>query len=795
MKTINYLVTATELNEMALLYGYTTKNGITGTAKANTKSEAGAAYYLDENANPWITYIPNRCPRFEDYVCAPSGLSVTVDTVSVYDETHTNPVYNSYYSYLFKIKATTPQVTPTVIFDITLPNNILLGSFRYVHYNGSAVPLPTSNYYYIDIYQQGQVGGRVKITLFQQVTTEYEIAFNAAPIAQYGTFTATGYASGTWCNTTSTASGTNSYQLLIPNVTVSKAVVQEYQVNCLTVKEYNVTVSNTGGKLIGGTLSDTLPTGLTLDQFGAVFYNGAPVPYPTSDYYDLSTYQQGVNGGQVVLQLFKDIGNGNYYDLYFYAKNNGGTSSYTNTAVFQNGTYATSGSNTSNWPTAPSTTYYEVQNCVTSAYLYTSIAPTGASNRYILPASANPYYIYTGSSLVQCNAPAGYNPGFIQTAYYGCCTTAPNWIVSGYTCNGTCNKTEILYDDNPCSSTFGDTIPGNTEYNSAYCYVPGGAQQCCGQSTSPTWSNNGATDCFGSCTLYQPQINTNPCYTGSPQTQNYPLGINDACGTWVGQEYCQGCNKWYKEINSCTQNVRNDHEVQSNSTFCGGCCGQSTTPNWQVIGSTCEGCAQYELEYDENNCSSTPPPRTRLGALINANSSFCYVPGGNCCGQSQGPAWVNDGDPYCFDCHLYQPQINTNVCYTGSPQTQDVDLGPNTGCGSWYTVYYCPNYGVAPYEQRSKQLNTCVPGAVQNDQFVTNDSPSCGYVPPVVCKQYQIVAIDPDQTVDGTYTNCAGFGDSFSFYGGPGTVGYVCAQPSSVYVTTGNGYPVEVGNC
>lgn len=796
MKTENYLVTATEFKEMAVTFGYTLKNGISNSNKANTKSESSAAYYLDENANPWFTYIPNRCPRYQDFVCAPSGLTVTVSTVSVNDSSPTTPIYNAFYTYLFKVKSTVPTLGGgPVVFNITLPNNISLGSFRYVYYNGSPVPLPTSNYYTVDIYNT--TTGQVQITLLQPITTEYTIAFNAKANADTGTFTATGFASGPWCATTVTVSGTNSYTLLSPNVTVSKAVISEYQVNCLTVKQYSVNVSNTGGTLIGGTLSDTLPTGLTLDQFAAVYYDGAPVPVPTSNYYNLSTYQEGVNGGQVVLQLFKEIGNGHYYTLFFYAKNNGGTASYTNTAIFQNGIYATSGSNTSSWPTAAATTYYEVYGCTSLNYLYTTIAPltAQASNRYILPASPDPFYTYTGSTLVQCTVPANYNASLYRTNYYGCCTTTPNWVVSGYTCTG-CDKYEVLYDDNPCSPTFGQYQPGPlSQSNSAFCYQAG--VNCCGQSTSPVWSNNGATDCFGSCTLYQPQINTNVCYTGSPQTRNEPLGPNDVCGTWVGQNYCQGCNKWYKEVNSCTGNVRNNSEVQSNSTFCGGCCGQSTTPNWQNTGAfNCYGtCNKYNVEQDINNCSNTSG-QTRQGSLDATNSAFCFESGVNCCGQSQGPSWVNDGDPYCFDCHLYQPQINNNPCYTGSPQTQDADLGDNTGCGTWYTVEYCANYGVAPYELRSKQLNTCVPGAVRNDQFVANNSPACGYVPPPTCRQYQIVGDYADESVTGIYTTCAGVPDTgFSFFGGPGTVGYICAQAGSVYVTSGNGSANDVGGC
>jgi hypothetical protein len=775
MKTDNYIVTATEFNEMALQFGYTRKNGISNSNKGNTKTESSAAYYLDENANPWFTYTGNRCPRYQDFVCAPSGLTVTVDTVSVYDETHTNPVYHSYYSYLFKIKATVPQVTPTVIFDITLPNNIVLGDFRYVHYNGSPVPLPTSDYYYVDIYDIPS--GRVRIFLYKQVTTEYEIAFNAYPAAQYGTFTATANVSGTWCNTTVTVPGTYSYVLLQPNVVISKTIYYSANTNCVSTKGYSIDITNTGGKLIGGTLSDTLPSGLVLGQFQAVKYDGNFVS-STSDYYNLTTYQEGVNGGQIVLELLKEISPAHYYTLYFYASNVA-AGYYTNTAVYQNYAYATSGSNTTYWAAAATTAYYELENCATYDYLYTTIAPLGYGNRYKLASNPDPWYTYTGSSIVDCVPPPGYETGFEQTSYYGCCTSAAHWVPIGYSCYGTCNKYETVYDDNPCSPTFGTTKQGDAvQYNSSYCYVPGGAFQCCGQPTGPVWANNGDTNCFGSCTLYQPQINTNPCYTGSPQTQNNPLGTSDSCGTWVGAPYCKGtnnCEEWYKETNSCTGNVRNDHLVNSNSTYCGGCCGQSTTPNWQNSGWGCYGtCNKYNIEQDLNSCSPTYGNQ-RQGSLIQSNSTDCN----GCCGISPAANWVDTAPAACNACHLVQPQIDNNVCSATYGDTRDADLGLNSDCGGWPTVYYCVGY-----DKWSKEVNICT-GAIRNETLVESNSPYCGYHP---CTTWDISAYDADTYVSGTYTNCAGFSDSFSFYSAfGGYAGSICVRNGTSPSVSGGG--------
>jgi hypothetical protein len=63
------------------------------------------------------------------------------------------------------------------------------------------------------------------------------------------------------------------------------------------------------------------------------------------------------------------------------------------------------------------------------------------------------------------------------------------------------------------------------------------------------------------------------------------------------------------------------------------------------------------------------------------------------------------------------------------------------------------------------------------------------------CRTYDIEGYNLNEYVDGTYTNCAGFPDSFSFFGGPGNVGSVCARASTVVITSGNGGAIDVGSC
>jgi hypothetical protein len=677
MKLDNYLVTATELNEMAILFGYSTKNGIANSNKAVTKSEAINAFYLNESASPFSTYTSNRCPRYQDFVCAPAGLTISVSTISVNDLSPTTPIYNANYSYLFKISSTVPaQNSGPVTFDITLPSNITLVAFRFVYYNGNPVPNPTSDYYTVDIFNTST--GQVRITLLKPTTTEYSIAFNARANQQFGTFSATGYASGLWCTNTVTASATNSYQLVVPNVAVSKTVNSSAQNGCVTTKGYSIQVSNTGGTLIGGTLTDTLPTGLILGQFQAVYYDGSVVPLPTSDYYLLNTYQEGTNGGQINLSLFKEIGNGHYYTLYFFATNTGASASYTNTANFVNGAYTASGSNTSSYTTLPSSTYYEVQGCAASDYAYTTIVPLGLNNRYVLP-SSGAFYTYTGASTTQCTVPPSYNASLQQTSFYGCCDSTPNWQNNGsYNCYSTCDLYYVQQDINPCSATYGQTRQGSVAaYNSTSC---GG---CCGQSTSANWQNTGGYGCYSTCNLYNIERDINPCSPTYTQTRQGSL-------------------------------------YQTNSTSCGGCCGQSTSANW-----------------------------------------------------------VDNGATFCSGCNLYQPQIDNNPCSATYNNTRDVNLGVNSTCGTWNTTYYCVGF-----DYYSKEVNSCT-GAERNVTLVQANSPNCGAP---TCRVYNIIA-GSSSGATGTYQGCAsGSTTSFSFPGGPGIVGQVCARLGTVSVSGGTSF-------
>ena len=317
---------------------------------------------------------------------------------------------------------------------------------------------------------------------------------------------------------------------------------------------------------------------------------------------------------------------------------------------------------------------------------------------------------------------------------------------------------------------------------------------CC--STTPNWQNNGAAYC-DNCVSKQPQIDIGPCSPSSGQTRVIDGG--SACNTtqsWVnsGNYNCYGtCDKYNVEVqnNPCASGFNTTRQgslVSPNDAFCGGCCGQSTSPNWVNTGQySCYGsCNKYNVEQDNNGCSPTFG-QTRQGSVVEFNSGFCYIGGLNCCGQSTSPNWVNNGAQYCSSCNLFQPQIDNNACSSSFNQTRNVDLGVNSSCGSWPTQFYCVGY-----DYYSREVNSCT-GAVRNVTLVQVNSPNCGFSP---CTTWNIFAYNSDEFVNVSYQNCANFPDFASFYSGSGGfVGSLCVRNGTTpSITSGNGAASNTGN-
>jgi hypothetical protein len=405
-----------------------------------------------------------------------------------------------------------------------------------------------------------------------------------------------------------------------------------------------------------------------------------------------------------------------------------------------------------------------------------------------------------------------------QASYTWTLYNANNWTNTGFVCIGNVYYTNQVND---C---------GGTRQIQTY---PGSTCDCvCNENCNGTY--NGPSVCLGSELVQYSYYNCNGNPTGSYTViSSCSCSCNQACsGTYDGSPYCVGneqrqdyyynCNGAYAGTNvlsacSCSCNVacngtyweyycvnsgvapytqRRRQKYYCNNantgvdefvTDCSGTCGASTTPTWVNSGSyDCYGsCTKYNVEIQTNQCAPGYPNPPRQGSAVEFNSSFC----GGCCGASPSANWVNNGSTFCSGCYLQQPQIDDNVCSSTYGQTRDVDLGVNTACGVWVQSFYCVGY-----DKWSKETNSCT-GNIQNQYLVEVNSPYCGYVPPPTCRTYQIIGYNSDEYVDGVYTNCGGGSDSFSFYGGPGTVGYICAQISSVYITSGNGAANDVGGC
>ena len=117
-----------------------------------------------------------------------------------------------------------------------------------------------------------------------------------------------------------------------------------------------------------------------------------------------------------------------------------------------------------------------------------------------------------------------------------------------------------------------------------------------------------------------------PTPTATPTPDPTPNWVNN--GSFV----CSGCDKHYQEVDNNQYSptygqTRMGNIAEYNSTFCGGCCGQSTAPLWELNESqyVCVGTDLYTEEVDNNPCSATFG-NTRAGVLFIADSYDCGYP-------------------------------------------------------------------------------------------------------------------------------------------------------------------------
>ena len=185
-------------------------------------------------------------------------------------------------------------------------------------------------------------------------------------------------------------------------------------------------------------------------------------------------------------------------------------------------------------------------------------------------------------------------------------------------------------------------------------------------------------------------------------------------------------------------------------TYCGG------TNNWSLIGQIADGfCGSNPSvleEYSEDSCG-----------YVRVSASWTTSPGcienivmSNGTGQERRFS-VNNGATF------YDYFGNDSVC--GLSGTINLIITDSSGKGANYSINI-------PATTTTTTTTTAAP-----------------------CRTFEIEGYNENESVNGVYTNCAGFPDSFSFFGGPGIVGSICAQASSAYVTSGNGVAIDVGPC
>ena len=770
MKSNNYLVTFEELSTM----GFPVKAGVTPpmTNKAVTKGEVNTYYTVDVNASPFSTYTNDRCPRYQDLVpvpCLDFVPVVTQTTVSTSNGQVINPDCVNEFVYKFQISAGAgvQQSGGVVRLNNYLPAGIQATSFRYIYYDGKAIgpgandwPLPTSDYYEVVTFTSGHVDFALKKPIGNGHT--YTVAFNAKVTGGGNTYTNIASLTGLGCSGLVQVDSSNTFTITPTNVAIAVTTDNISQSNCGTVKRYKIDVTNSGCEIVGGTLSVTLPNGLYLDAFEAILYDDQLCPVPTSDYYTLDTYEQStypttlISPAHISVTLKKSIGSGLNYSLYFYAYTTSTTTQdYTISANYTNGSHIRNQSHTSSYTGYPTSVYYELSGCTTAGYAYTLIQPLGVNNRYVLP-STGAVYTATGVSVTQCTAPPLLNTSIQRTTSYNCQDAPP-----------------------PPPPTY-DPITFDLSYN------------C----TSNGISNITATNIAGGTGSYQASV--------TPQTSQYNAvsgSFSSVSGsrTWYDNQN----GTWYVAIRDANDNSRVTIKNTPNIYCC-----PNTSPNWQWNGSyNCYGtCNEYKVEQDVNGCSGTSG-QTRQGALVASNTTDCggCCGQGPCCGQSTAQTAGTNPIGNVYTCSngtvnsspVYQ---NTNTCYLGPniylyngtwQSSNPSNAYPSTASNCQDTgSAFCqgPNWVINQYQANNCSSASCGVRVIEYNSV----SHGC-YTPPSSCTSYRMENYNGYGLTDYVeWTDCNN--NMHSEWVSDGSWVDICSKDGTQLVYTYS-TPVSMGTC
>ena len=731
MKLENYLVTATELNEMAVTFGYATKNIINNSIKAVTKSEANTAFFLDQASSPYSTYTSNRCPRYQDFKCPDPGVNLTL-TVTPHSDAGGCNILSSDYVFELTAGSGPSSATSTIAFDVTLPIGLTYGVFKYIHYNGQSLN-PTAPYYIVT----NEDPQYFRVILNKQIgnNDDYSISFTVNRNELYGQRQVVTNLTSTFCVTTTTTPKTFTYTDEAPQISAVLSAPNSL-VDCGPVIQYSLNLTNTGAPVCGTVFEFTAPTDIKIESLeynvnynfedwwcfwcsqynecescGTVspanlfFWNTYPavgwyspvqvlynnvlvnptIPSEHTQWFDVLEFNQTT--GKVKIRFNKVLDANNSYKLYFYGHwimptgvttttiNSVGSITYKTTS--SNGTSTISTNTvTSELTRIYPTDYYELIGCSASDYAFTLIQPLGVNNRYV-HSQTGAVYLATGNVRSQCTPPSLLNESIQRTTFYNCEDAPPppppppieniNFTVS-YTC--TSNGINNI------------TISNITGGTGAYEII------------------------------------------NDPKTSEY----NASSGTFIsltGSSYTYYNNQngtWFLAVRDAALHTRLTIKNTGNIYCC-----PNTNPDWQNNGSTnCYNtCNEYHIEQDYNACSETVG-QTRQGALYATNSIAC----GGCCGQGpccgQSTVQTSTIDPIgvsysCSNGNVNSTSVygNTNSCYTGPDiylingawtSNNPINTYPSTASACYDTgSAYCqgPNWVISQYQGNSCSSAAC----------------------------------------------------------------------------------------
>ena len=99
MLDTNYCVTETELKVLSQTRGFVAKETVQNSDKGVIKTEGTDNYYL--SASPLVPFASNQLPRYQDFQCPDSGVTLTFNSTS----TNINDCTIGETTYVFQLSA------------------------------------------------------------------------------------------------------------------------------------------------------------------------------------------------------------------------------------------------------------------------------------------------------------------------------------------------------------------------------------------------------------------------------------------------------------------------------------------------------------------------------------------------------------------------------------------------------------------------------------------------------------------------------------------------------------------